>query len=723
MMVVEQQRILELVSLLQRRYPQWQSFADPRFVQDEISYKQATIAKARELLSEGELKDLLETDRFDEFDQRLETLGQDNNLLWRRVPTNGDLGILYHPDLDKPTFCLAVFDLLYGPGDSPARLGRYVNYVRAYRLPNKWTFPTYFLYICHPETELYVKPATIKWLLQFFGASDIWSNGPTPQAYATILRIAGDIRDGLKQYDTQDMVDIQSLIWVAASAVSSTDYAFSPQAFKLLERLQSNSTKTTYQTRKDEFKKHVEQPFQSLVFEVANALPEAITERLETRNRIFSSMLKNELGQGRAWGHYWAAFYPKGTGKSDGAQLLLFINADGLEFGFNLGRRGQQCWKRFVRNCEMHRAALGRLLDGVAGDGARGKAIAGFDCEKLGEADRVTVVLPRQAVMQNTSEQLVAVITDTFLRVFPLVLLATEDEPLSAIREYLSTISLPRPGYTLAQCATATGMDEALLARWVSAIERKGQAILYGPPGTGKTYLAEHLARHLTAASDGFWELVQFHPAYAYEDFIQGIRPQTRADGSLEYPLVPGRFLEFCARAEKRQGRCVLMIDEINRADLARVFGELMFLMEYREQSVPLAGGKTFRVPANVRIIGTMNTANRSIALIDHALRRRFAFLSLQPDYEVLRHYHGRTGFPVEGLIEVLERLNRHIGDPHYAVGITFFLVEEPVRHLEEIWRLEIEPYLEEYFFDQPEQAELFLWENVQQAILPSAAS
>ncbi|WP_090396440.1 AAA family ATPase [Natribacillus halophilus] len=105
----------------------------------------------------------------------------------------------------------------------------------------------------------------------------------------------------------------------------------------------------------------------------------------------------------------------------------------------------------------------------------------------------------------------------------------------------------------------------------------------------------------------------------------------------LDYPLQEGRFLEFCQRARRKQGECVLIIDEINRANLSRVFGELMYLLEYRDQEVPLAGGGILSIPNNVRIIGTMNTADRSIALMDHALRRRFAFLPLRPNYEILR--------------------------------------------------------------------------------------
>src|SRR5262249_49698307 len=204
------------------------------------------------------------------------------------------------------------------------------------------------------------------------------------------------------------------------------------------------------------------------------------------------------------------------------------------------------------------------------------------------------------------------------------------------------------------------------------------------------------------------------------EDFIQGIRPHARADGGLDYPLVPGRFLEFCKRAEARKNRCVLIIDEINRANLARVFGELMYLLEYRDREVPLASGGLLRIPANVRLIGTMNTADRSIALVDHALRRRFAFLALYPDYEIVRRYHQKTGcLSVEPLLKILERLNTQIGDPHYAVGITFFLRQDLTAQIADIWRMEIEPYLEEYFFDQPDRVDEFRWDKVKDQIAP----
>jgi hypothetical protein len=108
--------------------------------------------------------------------------------------------------------------------------------------------------------------------------------------------------------------------------------------------------------------------------------------------------------------------------------------------------------------------------------------------------------------------------------------------------------------------AEETGYPEIELERWVRAVERKQQAVLYGPPGTGKTYLAERLARHLVGGGDGLYQVVQFHPAFAYEDFVQGIRPKTNALGGLEYAVVPGRFVEFCLRARERTGISVLFL-------------------------------------------------------------------------------------------------------------------------------------------------------------------
>ena len=287
------------------------------------------------------------------------------------------------------------------------------------------------------------------------------------------------------------------------------------------------------------------------------------------------------------------------------------------------------------------------------------------------------------------------------------------------LRDLIENVKPPENReYPLSECSHETNIEIELVERWVRAIERKRQAIFYGPPGTGKTFVSEKLAKHIVGSGNGIMEIVQFHPSFAYEDFMQGLRPKAISGGGLEYVMVPGRFKDFCERAKNCSGISVLIIDEINRANLSRVLGEVMYLLEYRSRSVPLASGGRFQIPDNVRIIGTMNTADRSIALVDHALRRRFAFLRLYPDYEILRKYHEMTSFDPEGLIAVLERLNSAINDKHYSVGISYFLHSDIGDQIEDIWQMEIEPYIEELFFDQQQKAVAFSWEKVKSEIL-----
>ncbi len=283
---------------------------------------------------------------------------------------------------------------------------------------------------------------------------------------------------------------------------------------------------------------------------------------------------------------------------------------------------------------------------------------------------------------------------------------------------YTNFIEPINPVYTIEEISKDLNIPNNELSRLVSSIERKGQAIIYGPPGTGKTFMAEKIAKHLIGGGDGFYEIVQFHPAYTYEDFMQGLRPVTTDTDKLEYKLVPGRFMNFCEKSRNSDDICVMIIDEINRANLARVFGELMYLLEYRDKEIPLASGKTMQIPNNIRIIGTMNTADRSIALVDYALRRRFAFYSIRPNYEALAAFHGNSNFDTDKLISVLKQLNQEIGDPHYEIGHSFFMLPNITNQLEDIWQMEIIPYLEEYFFDQPDKIQNFTWNKIKERVI-----
>ena len=273
--------------------------------------------------------------------------------------------------------------------------------------------------------------------------------------------------------------------------------------------------------------------------------------------------------------------------------------------------------------------------------------------------------------------------------------------------------------------SSETDFEEDSIESWLIGIRRKKQAIFYGPPGTGKTYTAGKIAEEIVDGTGGMVDTVQFHQGYEYEDFIQGIRPST--DGSrLTYSLEDGSFKKFCEEARNRIGPCVLIIDEINRADVSSVFGELMYLLEYRDENVRLAqdGAEAdedyedvegFEIPGNVYIIGTMNTADRSIALVDFALRRRFAFLGLEPDWTVLRRNFTASGVDADTLVEVLDDVNEEIGNQNYEVGHTYFIGDSVQRRADvrNVWELEIVPYLEEYFVDQQDKVEQFEWDSI----------
>lgn len=240
--------------------------------------------------------------------------------------------------------------------------------------------------------------------------------------------------------------------------------------------------------------------------------------------------------------------------------------------------------------------------------------------------------------------------------------------------------------------------------------------ILYGPPGTGKTFLALAAAKALTGEEeigpDGRIRIVQFHPSYAYEDFIQGLRPDLEHT-ELRYHLNRGPFLQICEEAGQDPDHYhVLVIDEINRGDPARIFGELLYALEYRDQPIDLALGGQLIVPPNLILIGTMNSVDRSVALVDYALRRRFGFVRVDPDPEVIVSLRSSSTLaaPAAGLLSTFnDWLNQRL-DADHTLGHSFFLnptIElESKTDIKKIWDLDVRPLLEEYFFGDRESLE-----------------
>ena len=271
-----------------------------------------------------------------------------------------------------------------------------------------------------------------------------------------------------------------------------------------------------------------------------------------------------------------------------------------------------------------------------------------------------------------------------------------------------------------------TGIPAEKARRWVATLKRRGQAIFQGPPGTGKSFIAARLAKLIARESGGISEVVVFHSSYTYSDFIAGLAPVLDGDGKLSYERLPGKLLQFCeqARALPADGLAVLVIDEINRADLSSVFGELMYALEYREEAIGLAHGPgdgTFRMPSNVLLLGTMNSADRSIASFDHALRRRFSFFTLQPDYELLAEKLSAAGLDPKPLVSVLNEINEQIKDPNFALGVSFFISagSELPELFEDIWESEVLPYLAEIFRGRDEILRRFGSRAVTERCLP----
>ena len=242
----------------------------------------------------------------------------------------------------------------------------------------------------------------------------------------------------------------------------------------------------------------------------------------------------------------------------------------------------------------------------------------------------------------------------------------------------------------------------------VGILTRKKNIILQGPPGVGKTYAAKRLAYSIMGEKDiSRVAMIQFHQSYSYEDFIMGYRPMENG-----FKLQHGVFYDFCKKAENdSENAYFFIIDEINRGNLSKIFGELFMMLEADKRNIDLRllyANEMFHVPTNLYIIGTMNTADRSLALLDYALRRRFAFFDLHPGFETagFQNYMSDKA-KLHQLVDVVKQLNQTItGDDAlgkgFCIGHSYFsnLCSDDTDELSQIVEYELIPLLQEYWFD-----------------------
>ena len=265
-------------------------------------------------------------------------------------------------------------------------------------------------------------------------------------------------------------------------------------------------------------------------------------------------------------------------------------------------------------------------------------------------------------------------------------------------------------------------MAEADYDRLKLLLKSQKNVILEGPPGVGKTFAAKRLAYSLLGHKDPKrLALVQFHQSYSYEDFVEGFRPsESESAGGMVYKIRKGIFYRFCKQAQADPGHdWFFIIDEINRGNISRILGELFMLLEKDKRGTEirlLYSNESFTVPKNVYLLGTMNTADRSLAILDYALRRRFAFFKLKPQFDsagFIKRQRALGSARLDALIACVKGLNKEIREDAalgegFQIGHSVFCdLESPDKlSLENLVECEIIPLLEEYWFDSKDKAD-----------------
>lgn len=598
------------------------------------------------------------------------------------------------------------------------------------------SFPTTILYLRDGEKYAIWTPALEKALSSFSGGMPA-----KIQSGFSYLQYCRRVQELRKRFgfppEMHDWVLFRMITKAPSSTAPKGDFkGFTSDTFKFMEDLASNNSQEWFDANRQRFKDSVDKPLRALVKDLGEQVITQLDPKLETSpqsGKCVSRIRKNIYGKQSENAYqelYWAAFYRKDRTKGTDCQLILTVHPNLFSYGFFFGEQADDVRQHLSEAMAQH-PELGKAIFSSLQEAGFLFAIDENHTEPidvpeypafvdLAKKHRVRVyrrLPPAETVARG--EGLRDEIGDDFRKLYPLFVLATSSDPTRDLKKLIDPPGMEeQEEISIADLAAATFMDETFFHTLELYLQDKKQLIFCGPPGTGKTYVALKYAEYLTR-DGGEVRTVQFHPSYGYEDFIEGIRP-TVEYGVLAYEVEDGIFKRLCdeARADPN-GQYVLLIDEINRGNIPKIFGELLFLLERREHKTDLPYSKEpFSIPLNVIILGTMNSSDRSIALMDLALRRRFHFVEMQPRSEVLAGWLKAYGKP-ECIRHVFDKLNdtllkcgieqdRLIGHAH------FMSAQLDGDFLELIWTGTIEPLLKEYFFAEPEKLAEFSFDKFQ---------
>jgi dynein-related subfamily AAA family protein len=449
---------------------------------------------------------------------------------------------------------------------------------------------------------------------------------------------------------------------------------YTAEAVKYLRSLpEHTSDPAWHRENKARFQKYVRDPTEALIRMIGARYLTSLDAEVAVPNRPMSLLKKNDFGGDGYHAHFWFAFYdPEASSKTESVQLFLVLEGGGdyCRYGVGVGHFGRRYHDQLIAALRAAPEAAASFLEALP-DGFevrlryqdRERVIRPLDLAGILRGGSTDDVLDEAGLeslnIQRRLEPLdrlvvrgAALASDvgtTFVALWPLFCAARTGKfegarsPVDVTDRGGENADEDAPD-SLAELSTITSAPWTLLQEIEEALLARGQAVLLGPPGTSKTYLAEQFARYFVryqpgTRPQGQFRVIYMHASWAYEDFFEGIRPKVGGIG-LEFVPHQGAFLAWVDDVVKEGppgARYVLVLDEINRCDTAAVLGELLQLMEYRGKRTQLLSGRAFTLPRRLYLLGTMNSADRSIGRLDLALRRRFLFIDLLPDYDILQ--------------------------------------------------------------------------------------